>query len=51
MTEDLQFYPMPSESRLHPAARLAELQAKCPATRVQIWNDMQPWLFTRYDDF
>ena len=50
MTEDLQFYPMPSESRLHPAARLAELQAKCPATRVQIWNDMQPWLFTRYDD-
>ncbi|MER5915131.1 cytochrome P450 [Streptomyces sp. NPDC001982] len=50
MTEDLPFYPMPSESRLHPAARLAELQAKCPVTRVRIWNDMQPWLFTRHDD-
>jgi len=50
MTEDLPFYPMPSESRLHPPPRLAELQAKCPVTRVRIWNDMQPWLFTRYDD-
>jgi cytochrome P450 len=50
MTEDLPFYPMPSESRLHPAARLAELQARCPVTRVRIWNDMHPWLFTRYDD-
>jgi cytochrome P450 len=50
MTEDLPFYPMPSESRLHLAARLAELQARCPVTRVRIWNGMQPWLFTRYDD-
>ena len=50
MTEDLPFYPMPSESRLHPAPRLAELQAKCPVSQVRIWNGMRPWLFSRYDD-
>jgi cytochrome P450 len=50
MSEDLPFYPMPSESRLHPAASLSELQTRCPVTRVRIWNDMRPWLFTRYDD-
>jgi hypothetical protein len=50
MAAEPDFYPMQSESHLDPAPRLAEIQETCPVTRVKIWNDMQPWLVTRYDD-
>jgi cytochrome P450 len=50
MVAEPDFYPMQSESHLDPAGRLAEIKETRPVARVKIWNDMQPWLITRYDD-
>jgi cytochrome P450 len=42
-------YPMP-RTALHYSPELARLQEEDPITKVQLWNRLEPWLFTRYDD-
>ena len=50
MADEPPYYPMPTESLLHPSPELARIQMECPVTRVTTWSGMQPWLVTGYDN-
>jgi cytochrome P450 len=50
MADEPLYYPIASQNPLHPATELSAIQSECPVSRVRIWNGMEPWLITGYDN-